>query len=374
MAIPPVYRVGTASINAGETAVTGQGTTWLTSGIREGDLFWAAGLVVRIAAVNSNTSMTLAHAWPGANRAAAAYEIHYTEDGARVYAATQEMLRALGSNAVVPLATLTPAANKMPYYTGAGTAGLADLTSFARTLIDDASAAAARTTLELTDNNIAGLALGSYGSYGGAVAINFDDIAVGTRGLFSTASGTNVPPVGAPFAWVECQKFYTNSGARQIATGYFGTGVPEPGQAIRIRAGDGTWGPWRRVMNAGTIVGTVAQSGGAPTGAIIERGSSANGEYVRFADGTQICSLREGALALAVTSAVGVMYRDTALGAWTFPAAFSAAPVGIFTVMSTFLVGLSTGATTTSMTRAVLGASTYTGNIVACGLAIGRWF
>jgi len=37
------------------------------------------------------------------------------------------------------------------------------------------------------------------------------------------------------------------------------------------------------------ILGTVSQSGGAPTGAIIERGSNANGEYVRYADGTQIC-------------------------------------------------------------------------------------
>jgi len=35
-----------------------------------------------------------------------------------------------------------------------------------------------------------------------------------------------------------------------------------------------------------SILGTVSQSGGIPTGAIIERGSNANGEYVRFADGT----------------------------------------------------------------------------------------
>lgn len=31
------------------------------------------------------------------------------------------------------------------------------------------------------------------------------------------------------------------------------------------------------------IAGTVSQSGGVPTGAIIERGSNANGEYVRYA-------------------------------------------------------------------------------------------
>ena len=37
------------------------------------------------------------------------------------------------------------------------------------------------------------------------------------------------------------------------------------------------------------ILGTVSQSGGVPTGAVIERGSNANGEYVKFADGTMIC-------------------------------------------------------------------------------------
>ena len=39
-----------------------------------------------------------------------------------------------------------------------------------------------------------------------------------------------------------------------------------------------------------SILGTVSESGGVPTGAIIERGSNANGEYVKFADGTMICS------------------------------------------------------------------------------------
>lgn len=101
-----------------------------------------------------------------------------------------------------------------------------------------------------------------------------------------------------------------------------------------VGASDDTWGD---KLNAnldtlddaytlGTILGTVSQAAGVPTGALIEGGSNANGRYVRLADGTQICRH----LMTVAYSSAGVM-----TGTWTFPATFSAAPTVIPTLADT---------------------------------------
>lgn len=83
-----------------------------------------------------------------------------------------------------------------------------------------------------------------------------------------------------------------------------------------------TWSAWVRI--GGQVLGTVSQSSGTPVGAIIEKGSNANGEYVRFADGTQICSLNANTT-LNVNTVFGELFHSP-VQTWTYPAAFSEGP------------------------------------------------
>lgn len=74
------------------------------------------------------------------------------------------------------------------------------------------------------------------------------------------------------------------------------------------------------------ILGTVSQSGGVPTGAIFQIGSNANGEFIRFASGWQICT-KTLAIATGSTTAIGGVFASAATSGGAFPANFAQTPI-----------------------------------------------
>ncbi|MGA0564464.1 DUF2793 domain-containing protein [Ancylobacter sp. VNQ12] len=93
------YSAGTATVVNGSTAVSGTGTTWLTWGLMAGDTLSIDGVSVPIASVDSNTSLTLAYGWPGADAMAVAHVVLYTaarRSGADIMVKVRELLGHVG--------------------------------------------------------------------------------------------------------------------------------------------------------------------------------------------------------------------------------------------------------------------------------------
>lgn len=115
------------------------------------------------------------------------------------------------------------------------------------------------------------------------------------------------------------------------------------------------------------VVGTMGS-------AIIERGSNANGEYVKFADGTMICTFDSGSLGS----------DKSTLNTCVFPAAFVSKPkvypaVSLYreNVNTTLATGFVFTATDIGLTYCKVAAISLNGVPLAIGngdlIAVGRW-
>ena len=163
-------------------------------------------------------------------------------------------------------------------------------------------------------------------------------MATGAGGLLSNSTEVGVPPgndannalltrwydigsdtANTPFAGAGTLRAEGRNTNRVQQTAYriAGQTTPEVYERHSFSVDPIQFSPWRRTFNEGNLLGTVSQSGGVPTGAVIQRGSNANGEFVRFADGTQIC-VRSN---ISGSSAIAAGASDS--GSWTYPAAFT---------------------------------------------------
>lgn len=159
-----------------------------------------------------------------------------------------------------------------------------------------------------------------------------------------------------------------------------GTGAPNFPNGLTVPAGaSGAQVPQVQEIPSlvrAMAVGTVSQSGGVPTGAVIEYGTNVNGEFLRFADGTQICWASGVGSTWTTGTGTGNVFRTNPdPAAVTFPATFAVAPLVLPTpeVVSNNVWAIVISVSTTSVSLRGLG-STSGSQGKSSYVAIGRWF
>lgn len=399
------YRTGSASVTNGSTTVTGGGTAWVGA-VSAGWAFNGPdGQVYEIAAVVSATQITLASAYQGGTQSGAGYSIIPTQgleqtlvsslsnlltnyqgvyDGPGQGRFPDGTVSAPGVRFAADEDTgfYRPASNQLAAAIGGVQRSLLSSTAF-QVNVPITGTAVQSSATDTTPGRL--MKVGAFGLGGEAQVLGGSET-LASRELnsgFYVYSANAVADGPENAAWSHSLFVHYNPAVNRrtfIATRPT-SAVSTCRQWIGYSEGAGaiSWSP----MAAGAqTVGTVSQSGGLPTGAVIERGANANGEYLRLADGTQICWRKITLTTQDLNTAFGSLYRSANLlsANQTYATSFIAPPACAVSVNTEGLtamqaIGGAGDTNNTPSTAYAVTTSPVTGLTIHVNyIAIGRWF
>ena len=311
-------RTGTPTFTDNSTTVTFTGVDLIASNVNAGDAIHAPdGEVYEIASVDSATQLTLTQPY----RLRTGYAIQPTRGiVAKLRDALQAQISQVESYLSGPLigrfnggSAAQPGVSRntdqdtgLAWLTSNALSVIAGGTEALRLTATEASGGAVQSTT--TDATIGKLMkVGGFGIGGNAAGVpsaNLDDITVSGAYPFDASTLNSPPSMTNGIVWHGTR---TTGIHTQIA---ISRGNGSQGRiAGRSSTAQNSWTDWCTPYERRTILGTVSQSSGVPTGAIIERGSNANGSYTRWADGTQMCWNSNAAIATAPAAFSGTITK-----------------------------------------------------------------
>ncbi|HCL3288432.1 TPA: hypothetical protein N2A36_000326 [Pseudomonas aeruginosa] len=355
------YSTGTVAVTLNSPTVTGTGTTF-SANVRVGDAFRGPdGRWYEVTNVASSTVISIKPSYQGSTASGQSYSV------APVLGYDKDLSDRFNQLAMTWGSTL---AGLQPWSTAPTGGAAMDAMGFGTTgkaLAATANAAAAR-------GAIGASAVGENGWGLQASASNtLSDANVSlANGLYRVTPNTAGTMLGA---YVGQMIHAEQDGGYAVQLGMSVAGPPVIRMRQRVAS---TWQAPVTVYHSQNLLGSVSVSGGVPTGAVVERGSNTNGEYVRYADGTQICWINMSVTDQALDTAYGSLFTGTR--SWTFPVSFAGSPaiaVGLFRWGTG--AGWGTGNGIASATAATLRGFDIVSRAVGTATvisatAVGRWF
>lgn len=368
----PWLRSGTVSVTNGSTAVTGSNVAF-DANARVGDSFEAPdGLSYEITNVASPTVISILPAYKGPTLSGAAYAIMPVQGYDKMLRDAFNQLRLQFGDTLAVLGKSGTQAGVRAALAAAASGNNGDILSLSglTTALTIEQGGTGKKTASEAIQALGGVRLGA-----GNSSIGTSLFSGAPPGIASISSSNNDSNTALRIANA------ANNSASAVMTfirdTVFGVHLGLDTDN-KFKIGGYSMGAVARTLyHEGNIVGAVSQTGGIPTGAIVEEGSNNNGSYVKFASGLMICR-GVSANALAVNTAGGSLFHSGNNVAFTFPfsfvGAFPSVTLNVVTAGSYYCWAAVEGQTTvSSVTARVVSPVSGTSGYV-CYTAIGRWF